>query len=149
MDRQEVEKHLLWKLTGSKPRESSLFYYIYKNLINLFYFKLFLSLYWLFSGSFFVDFFFAILYFIAENKLILIKQLLKSLLIFKSKYSNKISDKSYEILFFYKMIKDIILYLKLLLTFTHIPCIYFWKNFINKIRKIYRDILGYIFEGTH
>ena len=61
-----------------------------------------------FSGhSFFVDFF--ILYFIAESQLlfILISQLLKSLLIFKSKHSNKIYDRSYEILIFYKMAKDI------------------------------------------
>ena len=69
-----------------------------------------------------ISFYVVILYFIAESQLIfiLIYQLLESLLVFKNNYSHDIFDKSYKILIFCKISKDINLKkaLKLLLIFT-------------------------------
>ena len=62
---------------------------------------------------------------------ILINQLLKTLLIFKSKHSSEMSDKFYENLFFYKMEKDINL-----------------KKFFKTLTNFYPGYPGYIFEGT-
>ena len=104
------------------------------------YFLFVLVLSCLFSDHpFFISFLFFIWYFNAESQLILIKQLLESLLTYKSNYSNEILYKSYEILFFIKWQK-IYTFKKGFKTFTNFypdTRIYFLEIFIKKIRKIY------------
>ena len=93
-------------------------------------------------------------YFNADSQLILIliKQLLESLLIFKSNYSNEILYKSNEILFFIKWQK-IYTFKKNFKTFTNFYPgyldIFSEKFYLKKLVKYIRDLPGYIFERKY
>ena len=90
-----------------------------------------LLLYYLFSDHSFYDYFFLLLLFCTfcwkSINIYINIPIIRIILIFKSNYSYDIFDKSYKILIFCKIAKDINLKkaLKLLLTFTRIPRIYF------------------------